>query len=91
MKENIRQRNLCVSLRRKAIKQYFSNITSKGIVTNKEFWKTIKPFLTNKGCLENSDIMLINGDEIVTSDEEEKMLKSLNSKKHLVQIDCQLN
>ena len=28
--------------------------------TNKEFWKTIKPFLTNKGCLENSDIMLIN-------------------------------
>ena len=50
-----RQRNLCVSLRRKAIKQYFSNITSKGIVTNKEFWKTIKPFLTNKGCLENSD------------------------------------
>ena len=55
MKENIRQRNLCVSLRRKAIKQYFSNIISKGIVTNKEFWKTIKPFLTNKGCLENSD------------------------------------
>ena len=68
MKENIRQRNLCVSLRRKAIKQYFSNITSKGIVTNKEFWKTIKPFLTNKGCLENSDIMLINDDEMVTDD-----------------------
>ena len=51
-----RQRNLSVSLRRKAIKQYFSNITGKGIVTNKEFWKTIRPFLTNKGCLENSDI-----------------------------------
>ena len=63
-----RQRNLFVSLRRKAIKQYFSNITSKGIVTNKEFWKTIKPFLTNKGCLENSDIMLINDDEMVTDD-----------------------
>ena len=44
-----RQRNLCVSLRRKAIKQYFSNITGKGIVTNKEFWKTTRPFLTNKG------------------------------------------
>ena len=63
-----RQRNLFVSLRHKAIKQYFSNITSKGIVTNKEFWKTIKPFLTNKGCLENSDIMLINDDEMVTDD-----------------------
>ena len=32
-----KQRNLCVSLRRKAIKQYFPNITSKGIVKNKEF------------------------------------------------------
>ena len=37
-------------------------------MTNKEFWKTIKPFLTNKGCLENSDIMLINDDEMVTDD-----------------------
>ena len=26
-----RQRNFCASLRRKAIKQHFSNITSKGI------------------------------------------------------------
>ena len=138
-------------------------------MTNKEFWKTIKPFLTNKGCLENSDIMLINDDEmiaddktlaktfnehyiniverssglkpetmefdnslntsrnilhsiidryknhpsilkiksevsskscsdgdfsrniLVTLDEVEKMLQSLNSIKQLVQIDCQLN
>ena len=63
-----RQQNLCVSLGRKAIKQYFSNITSERIVTNKEFWKTIKSFLRNKGCLENSDIMLINDDEMVTDD-----------------------
>ena len=50
-----RQWNLCVCLRCKAIKEHFSNITSKGIVTNKEFSKTVKPFLTNKGCLENSN------------------------------------
>ena len=37
-------------------------------MTNKEFSKTIKPFLTNKVCLENSNIMLINDDEIVTDD-----------------------
>ena len=37
-------------------------------MTNKEFWKTIKPFLTNKGCLENSDIMLINDDEMIADD-----------------------
>ena len=35
------------------------------MMTNKEFWKTIKHFLTNKGCLENSDIVLINDDEMV--------------------------
>ena len=38
------------------------------MVTNKEFWKSIKPSLTNKGCLENSDIILINDDEMVTDD-----------------------
>ena len=37
-------------------------------MTNKEFWKTIAPFLTNKGCLENSNIMLINDDDMVTND-----------------------
>ena len=65
-----RQWNLCVSFRRKAIKQYFFNIASKGIVTNKAFWKTIGLFLSNKGCLENNDIMLINDDEMVTDDKQ---------------------
>ena len=37
-------------------------------MTNKEFWKTIRPFLTNKVCLENSDIMLINDDDMITDD-----------------------
>ena len=37
-------------------------------MTNKEFWKTIRPFFTNKGCLENTDIMLIHDDEIITDD-----------------------
>ena len=74
-----RQRNLFVSLRRKAIKQYFSNITCKGIVTNKELWETIKTFLTNKGCLENRDIMLIIDDEMVTFDT--KLAKTFKNSK----------
>ena len=53
-----RQRNKCLSVNKKLIKQYFSNITSKAIVTNREFWKTMKPFLASMGCLENSHIML---------------------------------
>ena len=63
-----RQRNKCVSIRKKSMKQYFSNITSKGTVTNTEFWKTMKPFLTNKGCLDNSDIMLRGDNEMITDD-----------------------
>ena len=57
----------CVSIRRKSIKHYFSNITSNGI-TNKNFWKAIKPFLTNKGCLENNGILL-RDDEKMNTDE----------------------
>ena len=68
------QQNKCVSIQRKSIQQYFSNITSNWITTNKNFWKAIKPFLTNKGCLEKSDIML-RGDE-----------KMINNKKKLVQL-----
>ena len=57
---------MCFS-RKKLIKQYFSNITSKGIVTNSEFQKTIKPFLTNKNCLNNSD-MFRGDNEMITDD-----------------------
>ena len=81
MKEYIKDNGICVSLRRKVIKQYFSNINSKGIVTNKEFCKTIKPFLMNKG-LENSDIMLINDDEMVTDDK--TLAKTFNN--HYIDI-----
>ena len=63
-----RQRNKCASIRKKSMKQYFSNITSKGTVTNREFWKTMKPFLTNKGSLDNSDIMLRGDNEMITDD-----------------------
>ena len=44
----------------------FYDITNKRIVKNKEFWKRIKIFLTKKGCLENSDVMLIDNYETVT-------------------------
>ena len=62
------QRKKCVSIRRKSIKHYFSNITSNGIITNENFWKVIKTFLTNKGCLQNSDTMLRADDKIITDD-----------------------
>ena len=57
-----------MSLRRKSTAHHFSKITSKGIMTNKQFWKTLKPFLTNKGCLENSDIILLDDEEMINND-----------------------
>ena len=52
------------------------------IITNKNFWTFIKPFLTNKGFLENKDITLIEGNKIITS--ERKLAKSFNE--HYINI-----
>ena len=66
-----KQRNKYVSsLRRKAIKVYFNNVTKTGVQTNKDFWKSIKPYLTNKGFLENVEIMLTEKNKIVTEEKE---------------------
>ena len=58
-----RQGNKSVFIRKKSVKQCFSNITSKDIGKNREFWKKMKPFLTN-----NSDIMLRGDNEMITDD-----------------------
>ena len=45
-------------------------MTGTGIQTNKNFWKLIKSFLTNKRFLENAEIMLTEKDKIVTEEKE---------------------
>ena len=76
------QRNKFVSIQRKSIQHYYSNITSNGIITNKNFWKAIKPFLTNKGCLEKSDIMLRDDEKMIT--DEKKLVQHFND--HYINI-----
>ena len=76
------QRNKCVSIRRKSIQHYFSNITRNRIITNKNFWKAIKPFLTSKVCLENSDIMLRDDEKMIT--DEKKLVQLFND--HYINI-----
>ena len=63
-----KQRNRCVALRKKAIKNHFKRVTSNGFMSNKAFWNLAKPFLSNKGVLPSTDISLIKGDKIVTDD-----------------------
>ena len=65
-----KQRNKCVAIRKKSIRNYFNKIANRNIVTNRNFWKIIKPFLSNKGHLENVDIMLNHNNKIVCNDHE---------------------
>ena len=63
------QRNKCVSLRRKSIKSYCQDVPKKGLITNKPFWNFVKPFLTNKSCHTQNDIMLIDNGKVVIVEE----------------------
>ncbi len=65
-----KQRNKCVSLRKKAMKTHFKEATKNGTLSNKEFWDLVKPFLSNKGGLTSSDISLVKNDTVVTDDQE---------------------
>ena len=46
------------------MKFYLNKLAADSIVTNKSFWKFIKPFLKNKSCHAQNDIMLIQNDEV---------------------------
>ena len=65
-----KQRNRCVAIRKKSIRNYFNKIANRNILTNENFWKIIKPFLSNKGHLENVDIMLNHNNKIICNDHE---------------------
>ena len=43
-----KQRNYVVSLLRKEKKQFYSNLNTNILTENRTFWKTVKPFLTDK-------------------------------------------
>ena len=62
-----KQRNYCVSLLRKSRWHYFENLHEKNINNNKTFWKTIKPFLSDKVRSTNKTT-LIDKEEIITGD-----------------------
>ena len=64
-----RQRNFCVNLLRKNKKTYFRNLEVKDLKDNRKFWKTIKPFFSNKGSSGNK--LLLKENNRLISDESE--------------------
>ena len=62
-----KQRNDCASLLRKPKREYCSNLDVKNITDNNTFWKTVKPFLSDK-VTSTQKITLIETYKIVKID-----------------------
>ena len=58
-----KQKNYCSRLYKKERKMYYSNLDLKNYTDNKKLWKTMKPFLTDKG-VHSQQINLIENEKI---------------------------
>ena len=54
-----KQRNFVTKLKRKSMKTYFLERCSGGTKSD-DFWKTIKPFFSKRGPVENKKLCLMN-------------------------------
>ena len=61
------QRNLCVTLFRKAKRDYYENLELGKVNDSKKFWNTVKPVFRNKVTTRNN-ITLIENEKVVTSE-----------------------
>ena len=64
-----KQRNFCVSLLRKTKRRHYANLNHKDIADNKQFWKTVKPLLSDKSK-SNEKIILVEDNEIINEDKD---------------------
>ena len=71
-----RQRNFCVSLLKKIKKEYYANLNPKDLADNKQFWRTVKPLLSDKSK-SSEKIILVENNEIINEDKDNAEL--LNS------------
>ena len=60
-----KQRNFCVNLLRKTKRNYFKNVKMQDIRDNKKFWKTIRPYFSDKGY-NQTKITIVEKDSIKT-------------------------
>ena len=60
-------KKLFVSLLRITKKEYFGNLDPRKVADNRTFWRTVKPFLSNKS-VENENIILVEKEEMFTKD-----------------------
>ena len=65
-----KSKNKCNSLTKKAKKIFFKEATKDGIMSNKKFWSTVKPFLTNKGGIANDFISVEKDGDLISNEKE---------------------
>ena len=70
-----KQRNLCVSLQKKAKKDHFANLDIKSVTDKKKFWQTVKPLFSNK-VKAKTVIKLVENDAMI--DDESEIAKNFN-------------
>ena len=63
-----KQKNFCSRLYKNERKRFFNNLNPSFVTENKLFWKTIKPFFSNKGNY-RSQIKLVEKDEVLQDDD----------------------
>ena len=73
------QRKKCVSLLKKAKINYYGNLNVKDITDNKNFWKTVKPFLSNKSKTSGKIHLYENGKLLNSESETAKVLNNFFS------------
>ena len=63
-----KQRNFWANLLRKTKTEYFQKLNVKDLSDNRKFWKTIKPFFSNKGL--NSNKLMLKENRLITEEKE---------------------
>ena len=64
-----RQKNYYVSLTRKSKRDYYNNLDNRNVTDNKLFWKTVKPFFSDKGPMRQK-ISVIEKDKTLGNNKE---------------------
>ena len=62
-----KHRNSCVKLFRREKRNYYNNLDISLVIDNKKFWKTVKPFFSDKSQSKNK-IVLIEDETIISND-----------------------
>ena len=71
-----KQRNFCSRLYKKERKVYYTKLNINNITDNRKFWKTMKPFFSDKG-VNTGKITLIEDNQIISAND--RVAETLNS------------